>query len=214
MKSKIIRHGIACALAALLLAGGALHIFAAVNGRAEALKNIIGKFNRLTPDPAVEILTFSQWSGIYAPAGFNPSTLTGNDLADYADKVFELANKERKKAGVPLLARSDSLDEAALTRALECASVNSLFVNGKAHARPDGSPWFTVFGVKKNYNYGENLGQGGSAEIRMDSFMKSEGHRANILKEDYTETGIGCAVSDQGEIFMVQVFYRPSKQIA
>jgi len=39
--------------------------------------------------------------------------------------------------------------------------------------------------------------------------MTSASHKANVLREDYTEIGIGCAVSEQGEIFTVQLFYRP-----
>jgi uncharacterized protein YkwD len=94
---------------------------------------------------------------------------------------------------------------------LDCASVNSLYVDGVAHARPDGSRWFTVLGIERNYNYGENAGQGGTAETRMASFMRSDGHRANILRNDYTEIGVGCAVSEQGQIFTVQIFYRPAR---
>lgn len=136
--------------------------------------------------------------------------LTDDELKAYADKVFELVNAEREKAGLSLLERSDYLDKAANTRAMECAEVNSLYVNGAAHTRPDGSRWFTVLGISKNYNYGENSGQGKTtADKQMESWMKSEGHRANILKDDYTEMGIGCAISKQGEVFAVQIFYRP-----
>lgn len=136
--------------------------------------------------------------------------LTADEQKAYTDKVFELVNKEREKAGQTPLERSEYLDEAANTRALECASVNSLYVNGIAHTRPDGSRWFTVLGISKNYNYGENGGQGkATADMQMKSWMKSDGHRANILNDDYTEIGIGCAVSEQGEVFAVQIFYRP-----
>ena len=146
------------------------------------------------------------------PSQPNPaaSIPTEDELKAYADRVFELVNQERENAGVAPLERNESLDEAANIRANDCASVNSLYVNGQAHIRPDGSRWFSVLGIDKNYNYGENVGQGGAtADVRMKSFMNSEGHKANILREDYTEIGIGCAVSEQGVIFTVQIFYRP-----
>lgn len=137
-------------------------------------------------------------------------SMTADELKAYTDKVFDLVNKEREKAGKTPLERSGYLDEAANTRALECASVNSLYVNGAAHTRPDGSRWFTVLGISQNYNYGENGGQGkADADTQMESWMKSDGHRENILREDYTEIGIGCAVSEQGEIFAVQILYWP-----
>ena len=150
------------------------------------------------------------------PAGAAASTnvptekVSDEALAEYADEVFRLTNEERVKAGKLPLERSDYLDEAANTRATECASVNSLYVDGTAHTRPDGSRWFTIFGISKNYNYGENAGQGKvTADMQMKSWIKSDGHKENILKDDYTEIGIGCAISEQGEIFAVQVFYRP-----
>ena len=45
----------------------------------------------------------------------------------------------------------------------------------------------------------------------MKSWMDSSGHRANILREDYTEIGIGVAISGQGKIMAIQIFYRPVK---
>jgi len=138
------------------------------------------------------------------------SEFTDQDLADYADQVFQLVNLEREKTGAAPLAQSEYLSEAASTRAMDCASVNSLYINGKPHTRPDGSLWFTVFGIANNYNYGENAGQGGpTADIQMLIWMESASHKANLLRKDYTEIGIGCAVSEQGEIFTVQLFYRP-----
>lgn len=138
------------------------------------------------------------------------ANLTGDELNAYADRIFELVNRERESAGAAPLERSGFLDEAANTRATECASVNSIRVDGKAHTHPDGSRWFTVLGIDENKNYGEIVGQGGAtADARMKSFMNSEGHKACILRDAYTETGIGCAVSEQGEIFVVQIFYRP-----
>ena len=87
-------------------------------------------------------------------------TPTAEELQAYADKILELVNLERGKAGVPPLERSSYLDDAAMIRAEECASLNDIRINGQAHIRPDGSRWFIVFGITKNYNYGENAGQG------------------------------------------------------
>ena len=145
-----------------------------------------------------------------ATAAVKPQAHTANDLKTYADEVFRLVNVERVKAGAPPLKRSARLDEAAMARARDCASVNSLYVDGKSHTRPDGSRWFTIFGITKNYHYGENSGQGKpTAAGQMNSWLNSDGHRANILRSDYTEIGIACAASAQGETFAVQIFYRP-----
>jgi len=169
------------------------------------------------PDHSKEIEAMSQWlNGLTVtpsadtPAGLVPADLTDDELAAYTDKIFELVNKEREKAGVEPLERSGFLDEAANTRAMDCASVNSIYVDGKPHTRPDGSRWFMVLGIDENYSYGENSGQGKfTAEAQMKSWMDSQGHRTNILYDCYTEIGIGCAISEQGEIFAIQIFYRP-----
>ncbi len=146
-----------------------------------------------------------------APGGYRTAQApTEESLAEYADEVFKLVNKARNEAGREPLERSEYLEEAAQTRAEECASMRSIRYNGQPHTRPDGSRWFTVLGISKNYNYGENAGQGkDTAEAQMKSWLKSEGHRANILREDYTEIGIGAAVSDEGEVFAIQIFSRP-----
>lgn len=168
-------------------------------------------------DNSKEIEAMSKWlDGLTltpsadTPTGLVPAQMTDDELAAYIDKIFEMVNKEREKAGAEPLERSDYLNGAANTRALDCAAMNSIRYNGQPHTRPDGSRWFTVLGIEKNYNYGENAGEGKfTAEAQMKSWMASEGHRANILKEDYTEIGIGCAISEQGEIFAIQIFYRP-----
>ena len=38
-----------------------------------------------------------------------------------------------------------------------------------------------------------------------DGWMRSEGHKKNILNPVYTNTGIGCVVKD-GSIYIVQIF--------
>lgn len=203
---------LAAVLAATLTATLSITVFAAEPpDHSKEIEAMSLWLDGLTLTPSAGTFTYYPQAGASGDAATAvPSEFTDGDLANYADKVFELVNKERENVGAAPLERSGYLDDAANTRAQDCASVNSLYVNGVPHVRPDCSQWFTVLGIDKNYNYGENVGQGGpTAEIRMASWMKSEGHRANILKEDYTEIGIGCAVSEQGEIFATQIFYRP-----
>ena len=204
---------LATILAATLATTMNVTAFAAENNTQdeEAIKIVSKKLDSLTLAPSAGTFTYYPQAGASSGAvTAMPSEFTESDLAAYADRIFDLVNREREKAGVEPLERDSALDDAANIRAMDCASVNSLYVDGKPHIRPDGSWWFTALGIGKNYNYGENAGQGGpTADIRMASWMNSDGHRANILREDYTEIGIGCAVSEQGEIFAVQIFYRP-----
>jgi uncharacterized protein YkwD len=59
--------------------------------------------------------------------------------------------------------------------------------------------------------YGENVafGQPSAREV-LKSWMRSSGHRRNILEADYTELGTGYAVDRAGRPYFVQVFGRPS----
>lgn len=62
-----------------------------------------------------------------------------------------------------------------------------------AHTAPDGTAPF-VWVTKRGFEYamaGENLAAGfETAEILVDSWMQSEGHRANVISPTYTSVGI------------------------
>jgi len=58
--------------------------------------------------------------------------------------------------------------------------------------------------------YAENIAMGQSTPAAaMDSWMHSSGHRANILKTNVTEIGVGFARDSAGRPYYVQVFGRP-----
>jgi uncharacterized protein YkwD len=59
-------------------------------------------------------------------------------------------------------------------------------------------------------SYAENIAMGQtSAAAAMDSWMRSSGHRANILSTNNTEIGIGFARDSAGRPYYVQIFGRP-----
>ncbi|MBR5308444.1 MAG: CAP domain-containing protein [Clostridia bacterium] len=111
-----------------------------------------------------------------------------NQQASYITEILKLVNAERAKYGLsPLSATSTKLNSAAQKRAEEQAVMFS-------HTRPSGQSWTTVlseFGVSYR-RAGENVAYGQSTpEEVMSAWMSSDGHRANILGEDYTELGVG-----------------------
>lgn len=108
--------------------------------------------------------------------------VTGQAVYDEAYKVLDIVNEERAKEGLNALTMDKELLEAAMLRAAEC----SLYYS---HTRPDGTECITA----SNKIFGENIALlHMSAEKVMNSWMKSEGHRANILKDSYHSIGIGC----------------------
>lgn len=123
----------------------------------------------------------------------------------YAKQVLELVNKERAKEGLPELKLSSSLNNVAAIRAKELTEEFS-------HTRPNGKDCFTAL-TEAGISYssvGENIaaGQATPQEV-MESWMNSEGHRANILSENYTHMGIGYYHTSKGyQDYWAQIFIR------
>lgn len=119
----------------------------------------------------------------------------------YIRQVVSLVNEERMKAGLAPLEKSDDVTSAAAVRAKELTSSFS-------HTRPDGSAYRTVLeqsGISFR-SCGENVAYGyRTPEAVMSAWMTSEGHRANILNEGYTDIGVGY-FTDGGRGYWVQVF--------
>ena len=116
----------------------------------------------------------------------NVATATVYSQESYSEafEVLELVNEERQKEGVAPLIMDRSLLEAAMLRGSEIGIYFS-------HTRPINEACFTAC----DKMYGENIAAGqGSAASVMNSWMNSEGHRSNILDEDYQSIGIGAVL--------------------
>ena len=102
--------------------------------------------------------------------------------------IIELVNDSRHEFGLPPLARNEKLSRSALAKAQDMERKQYF-----EHISPEGlQPWF--FAEKQDYrykNFGENLAEGFfSSESIHESWMKSSGHRNNILSEDFKEIGV------------------------
>lgn len=101
-------------------------------------------------------------------------------------EVIDLTNEEREKRGLAPLVRNESLMEAAAVRAEELAEKFS-------HIRPNGtscSSLLSEYGIS-NRSGAENITQMGNAAGAVYAWMKSTGHKKNILNSEYTEIGVG-----------------------
>ena len=123
-------------------------------------------------------------------------------IEEYADKVLVLVNIERIKAGLPGLTTTSELKDAANLRARE---IESLF----DHKRPDGSSFSTSLdecGVSYKAA-GENIAYGHlSPREVVSAWMDSEGHRVNILDDNFGKMGVGIHLDEDGSIGWVQLF--------
>lgn len=112
-------------------------------------------------------------------------------------EIYNLVNQERTKRGLNTLELSEELNEIADQRAEE-------IVNDYSH---DGfydyiSDIRDIFGQVK---ISENIDGNSSASGAMSAWMNSSGHRANILKPNHSNIGIG-AYKTGSMIYYVQLF--------
>jgi uncharacterized YkwD family protein len=110
-------------------------------------------------------------------------------LSAFEQKVIDLTNAERRKAGVKDLIGDSKLSSVARTKSTDMQK-NSYF----SHTSPTyGSPFDMMrdFGVTYS-TAGENIAQGQrTPEEVVQAWMNSEGHRRNILNGQFTHIGVG-----------------------
>ena len=113
------------------------------------------------------------------------------------DVLFSLINKERAKANVPALSRSEKLDALAREWAGRMAAKNSQFHRELTKDLLKSNGW---------KNLSENIygpTGDGSAKAVFSAWMESPGHKENLLRESTTLGGIGLARTQTGEFCAV-----------
>ncbi len=121
----------------------------------------------------------------------------GKYCRDDAYAVLGLVNDYRTQNGLTMLTMDSQLIDAAELRACE----TSLYYG---HIRPNGKSCYSTGAT--GYISAENItaGQETAAEV-MDSWINSEGHRKNILRESSSQIGIGC-YEHNGVKYWTQLF--------
>lgn len=149
--------------------------------------------------------------GLCSPAqsGAPPEARPGA-ASRVAGDVVELTNAARRRGGREPLRANARLMRAAQMHAEQMARSRQL-----AHVLPTAAhPRIEDRLAAARYAwqaYGENvaMGQPGAAEA-LEGWMRSRGHRANILNPAFTEQGAGYAVDAAGRPYYVQVFAEPA----
>jgi Cysteine-rich secretory protein family len=119
-------------------------------------------------------------------------------------QLFDLVNGEREKAGLGKLAWNDRLAQAALAHSKLLAENRDL-----SHQFP-GEPLLQerVGATTLRFNsVAENVAAAPDVNTAHSALMKSPGHRANILHQDYNAVGISIVERDH-ELFITQDFAR------
>ncbi|PLS14883.1 hypothetical protein CVD28_25520 [Bacillus sp. M6-12] len=106
-------------------------------------------------------------------------------------QVVKLVNMERAKYSLPALKSDSSLAKVARVKSEDMRNRNYF-----SHTSPTyGSPFQMMKSFGISYRYaGENIAAGQTtAQAVMAAWMKSPGHKANILSKNYTFIGVGYA---------------------
>ncbi len=125
------------------------------------------------------------------------------------ERIISLTNAERNRAGLDSLYSSDRLTQAANAKAQAILDSQTFdhTINGKKF-----SSWIKATGYQY-YLVGENLAMDFiTAEGVTKAWLASPEHRANILNDEYNETGVGVAegkFAGQNTIIVVQLFGDP-----
>jgi len=119
----------------------------------------------------------------------NQQQTQSEQLNQFEQEVVELTNQERANHGLAPLQIDEELSQVAREKSRDMAANNYFSHNSPVH----GSPFDMMQSYGIDYRTaGENIakGQRTPAEV-VDAWMNSEGHRANILNENYTHIGVG-----------------------
>jgi len=128
------------------------------------------------------------------------------------EKLYQLTNDERAKAGLTRLSYNDKLASAAYNKAQDMFSKNYW-----AHFAPNGkTPWDFILSSDYKYEYaGENLAKNFLfSDGVVSAWINSQTHRDNILKNQYSEVGyavVNGTLNGEQTTLVVQMFGKPNQ---
>ena len=140
-----------------------------------------------------------------------PASCPTAAMPAFAVTLFNEINSERTQAGLPALTEYGCVVYVAQLRSQDMAD-RSYF----SHSSPEGETAFSlmdVYGVPYGWA-GENLARNNypddeTVAVAIRDLMASEGHRANILNENFTRMGVGMAIDSEGIRYYTMVFVGP-----
>lgn len=126
------------------------------------------------------------------------SNLTADEL-----EVFNLINEERTKNGLSALNIDNELQNVARVKAKDMVDNNYFAHNSPTYGTP--FQMIKSFGITYKAA-GENIAGNSTNQGAVTAWMNSEGHRANILSNNYNYTGVAVVASPKYGKIYVQMF--------
>ena len=133
----------------------------------------------------------------------NTEITTNSDLTEDEKEVFNLINSERSKQGLPALKIDDELQNVARIKAQDMVDNNYFAHNSPTYGTP--FEMIKSFGISYKAA-GENIAGNSKNQGAVNAWMNSEGHRANILSNNYNYTGVAVVKSTKYGKIYVQMF--------
>ncbi|MGY4691223.1 CAP domain-containing protein [Salibacterium sp. K-3] len=124
--------------------------------------------------------------------------------SEFEQQVIELTNQEREAAGLEPLQPYSELSDVARDKSEDMRDAGYF-----SHNSPNyGSPFDMMDSYGIDYRgAGENIAAGQrTPEQVVEGWMNSEGHRENIMNEDFTHIGVGHAEGGSHGHYWTQMF--------
>lgn len=138
---------------------------------------------------------------------------TESQLRAMERETWNRINQERKRAKLQPLIWDDSVARVARDHSRRMAEANFFDHYDPRYGELDER--LKRFGVRWCM-CGENIftcnGYARPAQLAVQEWMKSPGHRQNILTAEFTHTGIGIVYRRDGRYYFTQIFIRPPER--
>lgn len=129
--------------------------------------------------------------------------LQGAEDHNFEQRVLDLVNAERARAGLRPLSYQRQLDQASEGHARHMAGVGRMAHEGIG----DGDPGSRILATGFDDSWGENVATGQtSPEQVVAEWMASPGHRRNIMDPNYRFLGVSYEVAAGGRTYWAQSF--------
>jgi uncharacterized protein YkwD len=122
-------------------------------------------------------------------------------------EAFDLINAERAKMNLPPLVLDAAMLYIARQHSESMAQSNFFNHRGLDGARVDERA--RQIGVSDWQGIGENIAanqEKNPVVVAVECWLKSPGHRSNLLGKMWSRSGIGIAVAENGKYYLTQVF--------
>lgn len=125
-------------------------------------------------------------------------------IEDYQKIILKEVNIEREKNHLKPLKIDNRLNKIAVIKAKDMAKTKKM-----SHTSKKFGATFNLIKKEKIHftKAAENIASGHKTpKFVVERWLKSKGHRKNILERDYKFIGIGKATDSDGKIYWVQLF--------